>query len=279
MAPRTAERPLRMVNTSTGLGRVCFISGSGSGWGLGATAAKMFASEGARVVISDLPSQEATAKTTVEEINTNGPGQATWVPLDVTKEDQWEAAVAHAEAVFGPLDVMINNAGVGSESTPLEDKTLDQWRSRIGPNLDGTFLGTKYAIRSMKKNTAVESKSIINVSSIMGLVGGFGGRNSAYAAAKGGVRTFTKSTAIYCASNDFNIRANSVHPGFVETPLSQGVMKAQGTDFDEMIQRTTPLKRVGTPTDIANVFLFLASEESSFITGAEIPVDGGYTAQ
>ena len=179
----------------------------------------------------------------------------------------------------------MNNAGIAPKGGPIEDLSLEDWRHVTAIDLDSVFLGCKYAIRAMKQNASESGGSIINISSIMGLVGQ--ANAAAYNAAKGGVRLLTKVAALECAEAGYGIRVNSVHPGFVDTPLvrnavSDGVVAGRMGSENEAFELLTmlhPIGRLGVPRDIANAILFLASEESAFMTGAELVVDGGYTAR
>jgi NAD(P)-dependent dehydrogenase (short-subunit alcohol dehydrogenase family) len=255
---------------------------SGGANGIGASSCIELAREGAHVIVADLANQEKHAEQIIEEIRKFG-GKAKFVPLDVTDEKQWQQAITETEKAFGPLDVVFNNAGIGSLEPPLEDMPLDAWRKVQKVNYDGVFLGTKYAIQSMKRNTDIQGSgkfefgkttgSIINCSSILGLVGM--GSASAYSASKGGIRLLTKSTALYCADNKLNIRANSVHPAFIQTPMTD---QLQG-DVRIAITGMHPLGRFGMAKEIAMGVVFLASDESSFVTGTELVIDGGYTCK
>ena len=244
--------------------KVALISGGARG--MGAAEAKLFAGEGAKVVIGDV--LEAEGRQTEAEINESG-GECLFVPLDVTKEADWEHAVATAATRFGKLDVLVNNAGI-LRSEGVEETTDELWDLVMEVNAKGIFLGTKTAVPEMRKSGG---GSIINISSILGLVGS--SRASAYSASKGAVRIFTKNAAVQYAGE--GIRVNSVHPGFVESPMTQAVLS------DPAIRRgyleKHPLGRLGQPEDIAYGVLFLASDESSFMTGSELVIDGGFTAQ
>ena len=255
------------------MGKVAFISGGARG--MGAEEARLFAQEGAKVVIGDVlddggPKMEA-------EINETG-GEALFVRLDVTQEEAWRRAVEAAVARFGRLDVLVNNAGISGERPGegpmlLEDAPVEDWDRVMNVNAKGVFLGTKHVIPAMRE---AGGGSIINISSMAGIVAvpGSGG-SGAYNASKGAVRLLTKSTAIQYASE--GIRCNSVHPGWIDTPMSESTM----ADPERRAQwvRYTPLGRVGVPRDIANGVLFLASDESSYMTGSELVIDGGVTAQ
>ena len=244
--------------------KVALISGGARG--MGAVEAKMFVQEGAKVVIGDVLDEDG--KQTEIEINEAG-GECVFVHLDVTDETAWQDAVAAAVDRFGKLDILVNNAGIARINN-VEDTTSDEWDLVMDINAKGVFLGTKAAIPEIRK---AGGGSIVNISSIAGLTGG---RTSSYAASKGAVRLLTKSTAIQYAGE--SIRCNSVHPGVIETPMTTPMMlnTQEGRDLNASRH---PLGRVGQPEDIAYGVLFLASDESSFMTGSELVIDGGLTAQ
>ena len=250
---------MRLVN------KVALISGGARG--MGATEAKLFAREGAKVVIGDIREEEG--RQTEAEINETG-GDCLFIRLDVTNESDWQRAVAATAARFGKLDVLVNNAGI-FRTEGVEETSEELWDQVIEINAKGVFLGTKHAIPEMRK---VGGGSIINISSVAGLTGGVG--SAAYRASKGAVRLFTKSTAIQYAAE--GIRANSVHPGVIETPMTAPNLLA-----DEASRRRSaarhPIGRNGLPEDVAYGVLYLASDESSFVTGSELVIDGGLTAQ
>ena len=245
-------------------GKVALISGGARG--MGAEEAKLFAREGAKVVIGDVLEEEG--RRTEAEINETG-GECIFVRLDVTDEAQWGEAVSEAVSRFGRLDILVNNAGIASISN-VEDTSESEWDLVMGINAKGVFLGTKAAIPAMRRTGG---GSIVNISSIAGLVGG---RTTAYAASKGAVRLLTKSTAIQYAAE--GIRANSVHPGVIESPMTLPIMLDTEEGREQSAARH-PLGRIGQPQDIAYGVLFLASDESSFMTGSELVIDGGLTAQ
>ena len=244
--------------------KVALISGGARG--MGAVEAKMFVQEGAKVVIGDVLDEDG--KQTEAEINEAG-GECVFVHLDVTDETAWQDAVAAAVDRFGKLDILVNNAGIARINN-VEDTTSDEWDLVMDINAKGVFLGTKAAIPEIRKSGG---GSIVNISSIAGLTGG---RTSSYAASKGAVRLLTKSSAIQYAGE--GIRCNSVHPGVIETPMTTPIMLNTQEDRDLNASRH-PLGRVGQPEDIAYGVLFLASDESSFMTGSELVIDGGLTAQ
>jgi cyclopentanol dehydrogenase len=234
---------------------------------MGAVEARLFAREGARVVLGDI--LEAEGKVVQEEIRAAG-GEATFVTLDVTREDDWERAVATAERLYGRLDVVVNNAGIGGGNR-IEDTTLEQWERTMAVNATGVFLGTRAAIPALRR---AGGGSIVNISSQLGLVG-TDNSSPQYQASKGAVRLLTKATAIQYAKE--GIRANSVHPGPIVTAMTER-RRADPEQYRLMLSRI-PLGRYGQPEDVALGVLYLASDESSFVTGSELVIDGGWTAQ
>ena len=256
-------------------GKVALISGGSRGQG--AAEAKLFAREGAAVVIGDILDEEGLKlEAEIRELG----GRATFVHLDVTEPDQWESAVTRAVSEYGKLDVLVNNAGVGAIQTGgltpprLDETPVEIWDKIMDINSKGVFLGTRAAIPAMR---AAGGGSIINISSVAGLVGAglASGAAAAYASSKGSVRLLTKATAVQHGHE--GIRCNSVHPGYIETAMTQASLGQPG--FREQVTAMAPLNRIGTVDDIANGVLFLASDESSFMTGSEMVIDGGWTAQ
>ena len=245
--------------------KVALISGGARG--MGAEEARMFAREGAMVVIGDVLAEEGRA--TEAQINETG-GQCVFVELDVTSESAWQNAITTAVSRFGRLDILVNNAGI-SVREGIEDLTEAQWERTMDINVKGVFLGTRAAIPAMRESGG---GSIVNISSGAGIALA-PGTSAAYAASKGAVRLFTKSTAIQYASE--GIRCNSVHPGPVQTPML-GTTADDETRVAAQVGRV-PLGRVGRPEEIAYGVLYLASDESSFVTGSEVVIDGGRTAQ
>jgi NAD(P)-dependent dehydrogenase (short-subunit alcohol dehydrogenase family) len=212
-------------------------------------------------------------------------GDAIAVAHDVGDEAQWVTVIDAAQRTFGQLDVLVNNAGVGGKG-PLASTTTEDWRALMRVNLDGVFFGTRAAISAMhpEGRTRDQFGSIIMISSILGLVGG--ARSAAYSASKGAVRLLAKSAALECAARGQRVRVNSIHPGYIDTPMVEAALaryaEMDGTDaatLKSQIMGLHPIGRLGTPEDIAAGIVFLASEESSFITGAELVIDGGYTAR
>ncbi len=245
-------------------GKVALITGAARGQG--AAESRLFAQEGAKVVLADVTDQEGIAVAT--EIAEDG-GDAIYVHLDVTNEAEWEAAVLETVSKFGKLDILVNNAGIWRRGHVTETSS-EQWDNILDVNSKGVFLGTKAAIPEMRK---AGGGSIVNISSTAGLVGSK--TSAAYSASKGAVRIFSKSTAIQYASE--GIRANSIHPGPIDTDMGDQVWP-DATSREASISRTA-LARIGTAKDIAYGALYLASDESSFVTGSELVIDGGVTAQ
>lgn len=245
-------------------GKVALITGGSRGQG--ATEAELFVEEGAKVVIADILEPEGNA--VVAQIREGG-GDASFIKLDVTSEDDWRDAVEFALNTYGRLDVLINNAAI-YKRTPIVQTELDEWNQIMDINSTGVFLGTKHAVPAMQKSGG---GSIINISSTAGLVGSE--RGSAYGASKGSVRLFTKYTAIQHAAD--GIRANSIHPGPIDTEMIKENISTPEDRAES--EARVPLGRIGTVMDVAYGALFLASDESSFMTGAELVIDGGVTAR
>lgn len=248
-------------------GKTALITGAASGLGEGC--ALLLAKEGASIVVADI--NESGGREVVEKIQQDG-GKALFVKLDVSREADWENAITETLAEFRKLDVLVNNAGI-QYVKELEDTPLEDWRKLMSICLDGVFLGTKHAIRTMKDSGG---GSIINISSVVGIVGTVDS-TSAYCTAKGGVRSFTKAAALECskAGRNYNIRVNSIHPGAMETPMIAGMLKDKV--IRETVEKAHPIGRLGQPIDIAYGVLYLASDESRMVTGAEMVIDGGWT--
>ena len=252
-------------------GKTALITGAAKGvdgqlMGFGGATAKLFAREGARVVVSDIDVENG--EKTASQIRDAG-AEAMFVRLDVTSEQDWTDAVRRSVSEFGGLDILVNNAGTAHRGS-VEETTLEAWEGQMQVHARGVFLGTKHAIPEMRR---AGGGSIVNVSSIFGIVGSAG--STAYHAAKGAVRTFTKAAAVQYAGE--GIRVNSVHPGFALTPLTEDGFG----DPDRLAYRLTsvPMGRLGTVDEVAYAILYLASDEASFVTGAELVIDGGMTAQ
>jgi len=246
-------------------GKVALISGGARGQG--AVEGRLFAREGAGVILGDILDEEG--KKVEAEIRGAG-GQATYLHLDVTREADWEAAVATAMQMHGKLNVLVNNAGILLRAK-IEDMAESEWDRIMAINAKGVFLGTKWAIPAMRRSGG---GSIINISSTAGLVGS-PGATAAYTATKGAVRLFTKATAIQHARD--HIRCNSVHPGPIVTDMIKDMLN-DPTQWAERMRRL-PMGRAGTPEDVAYGVLYLASDESSYVTGSELVIDGGTTAE
>jgi cyclopentanol dehydrogenase len=254
-------------------GKVALITGAATGvknelMGIGGAAAWLFAREGARLALGDV--NEESGRKTAAQLRESG-ADAIFLRLDVTVEEDWTAAVKATASAFGGLDILVNNAGMG-RSPLIEETTVESWDQDMAVNARGTFLGTKHAVPEIRKRGG---GSIINISSIAGLVGLSGQSSGSYAASKGAVRLLTKATAVQYARD--GIRCNSIHPGFIDTPMTERSLSIP-ENRDSRIERT-PLSRIGTTDDIAYGVLYLASDESSFVTGSELVIDGGYTAQ
>ncbi|MDH3401150.1 MAG: glucose 1-dehydrogenase [Chromatiales bacterium] len=248
-------------------GKVVLVTGAASGLGLDCAAA--FVESGARVVMTDVQVEQG------EEAARKLGENAVFMQQDVRDESRWQQIVDEAVQRFGGLHVLVNAAGIALFAG-VEDTTLDQFRNIHAVNVEGVFLGCKAAIPAMRKSG---SGSIINLSSTAGLRGV--GKLAAYCSAKGAVRMLTKSVAVECAEKGDNIRCNSLHPSYTDTPMVQGLI-GLGSDpvlMRKRLEKVSPMNRLGQPREVSSVILFLASDQSSFITGAEIPVDGGTTAR
>ena len=244
-------------------GKVALISGGARGQG--EAEARLFAKEGAKVVLGDILSE--AGQKVAADINAQG-GQATFVRLDVTQEVDWQQAVDTTVRTYGKLTILVNNAGI-FRTEGVEATSLALWNQVIAVNQTGVWLGMKYAIPALRK---AGGGSIINISSGAGIIGS--GFAAAYHGTKGAVRILTKTAAIEYAKE--GIRINSVHPGVVDTEMIRGAMNQEGM---QAVTRAHPLGRMGRAEDIAYGVLYLASDEASFVTGAELVIDGGYTAQ
>jgi cyclopentanol dehydrogenase len=245
--------------------KVALISGGARG--MGAVEARLFAAEGAKIVLGDI--LEPEGRKVESEIRAAG-GDAVFVRLDVTSEANWKTAVDTAVNRFGKLNVLVNNAGVGGPGR-IEDVTVEAWNGVMNVNATGVFLGTKTAIPAMRR---AGGGSIVNISSQLGLVG-VDNSSPQYQASKGAVRLLTKATAIQYAKD--GIRANSVHPGPIVTPMTEA--RRADPDTYRLTVSRIPLGRYGRPEEVGYGVLYLASDESSFMTGSELVIDGGWTAQ
>ena len=246
-------------------GKVAFISGGSRG--MGAEEARLFSQEGAKVVIGDL--RESEGKQIEAEISERG-GEILFVHLDVTSEESWANAITATVARFGKLDIVVNNAGIGAAGL-VEDTTASDWDRVMEVNAKGVFLGTKAAIPALRQ---AGGGSIINISSQLGIVGS-DHSSPHYQASKGAVRLFTKNAAMQYAKD--RIRINSVHPGPIVTPMTE-TGRSNPDNYNRMLSKI-PMNRYGRPEEVAYGVLYLASDEASFVTGSELVIDGGWTAQ
>ena len=246
-------------------GKVALISGGARG--MGAAEARLFTHEGAQVVVGDV--LEADGRALVESLTAKG-HDAVFIRLDVTREADWQAAVDLAVSRFGKLNVLVNNAGISAVGR-VEDVTAESWDLVMAVNAKGVFLGSKIAIPAMRR---AGGGSIINISSQLGLVG-TEITSPQYASSKGAVRLLTKVTALQYAKE--GIRANSVHPGPIITPMTE--KRRADPAIRELQTSRIPLGRYGEADEVAYGVLYLASDESSFVTGSELVIDGGWTAQ
>lgn len=254
-------------------GKIALVSGAASG--LGEAIAKVLAREGACVVLADL--NDAAGKRVLRQIKAGG-AEGMFIKLDVTDEAAWMRAMEQVRKRFGRLDIAVNCAGTNIARSFPTDTLLADWRALMAVNLDGVFLGTKHALALMRQSDPVNG-SIINISSVMGLVGY--ADIAPYNASKGGVRLYSKSVAISCAAQRLNVRVNTVHPGFIDTPLLRKAMARfkDPAEAQKVYDALQPVGHVGQPEDVAFGVLYLASDESKFVTGAELVIDGGFTAQ
>jgi len=248
-------------------GKIALVTGAASGIGL--QASLRLAEEGARVMMTDINVENG--KNEAEKLGRN----AEFLKLDITLEEDWISVLRETVKRFQSLDILVNSAGMVLIAD-VEQISLKDWRQVHAVNLDGTFLGCKHGVRVMKEFGA---GSIINLSSVSGLIGGF--NLAAYNSSKGAVRMLTKSVALHCARSGYGIRCNSIHPTFIETPMLDSMIQ-DAPDPEKARQtliRQVPLKRIGTTDDVAKMIVYLASDESTFVTGTEMVIDGGVVAQ
>ena len=252
-------------------GKKVFITGGAQG--LGACFGKMLADEGAKVALTDVNFDGA--QTTAEEINAKHPGAAIALSHDVTKKADWENALGEAAEHMSGISVLINNAGIGTAGN-IETETYENWRRTQEIDVDSIFIGTQLAMPYLKDN---QPGSIINISSVAGLIAD--GMMLSYNAAKSAVWLMSKSIALHCAKSGYDIRCNSVHPVFTRTPIVEPLIAfgGGGEEGEKKLVRQIPLKRLGEPEDVGYCILYLASDESRFVTASEFKIDGGITAQ
>ena len=248
-------------------GKVALVTGGGSG--IGRASSLTLAHEGATVVVTDLNGDSAAE--TVSLILEAG-GKARYMAHDTTDETVWKAVMTSIRETEGRLDIVLNNAGVSGGGKLLKDTTLEDWRFVNGANVEGVYMGTKYGIELMEE--AGNGGSIINISSIYGKVGAVG--SVSYNASKGAVCVMSKGAALECGQAGNGVRVNTIHPGFIFTGMTEG--RLQRNDFRDWALKRTPIGRIGEAQDIANGVLYLASDESSFVTGTELVIDGGFLA-
>ncbi|MCW5747934.1 MAG: glucose 1-dehydrogenase [Alphaproteobacteria bacterium] len=253
-------------------GRVAIVTGGASG--IGAACARLLAAAGASVVIGDV--QDDLGATVARDIG----ARTSFRTLDVAGEESWQAVIDDTLARFGRLDILVNNAGISGGAGTIEDTTVEAWERVHAINLDGVFLGCKLGIAAMKRTgpaKPVAKGAIVNISSIAGIVGAAG--PCAYTASKGAVRLLTKSVAQHCAEKRYDIRCNSVHPGAIDTPIFNPLWQLVGREFGKsLLDSRHPVGHMGTPQDIAEAVLYLASDRAAFVTGAELVADGGITS-
>lgn len=245
---------------------------TGAGQGIGAATARLLVEEGAQVLLTDIDEQAARAAAEAIAAD-HGEGKAFAARLDVTQEDEWMAALAHARKAMGGLSVLVNNAGIVLTGS-VEDFDLDEWRKGMSVNVDSVFLGCKHAIPLLRES---QPASIVNLSSIAGLIASATFAN--YNASKAAVWLLSKSVALHCARKGWDLRCNSVHPTFIRTPILQDLVgdKDEATVFAKL-EKQVPIGRLGEAEEVAQAVLYLASDESRFVTASEIKIDGGISA-
>ena len=253
--------------------KVAIITGGANG--IGEVTAKLFAEEGAKVVIADLDAEKGAK--VAAEINGEAPGAAIFQKTDVSAEGDWQACIAAAEKAFGKVHIIVNNAGV-SYTENIFETTMESWNKTIAVNQTGVYLGMKYGIAAMKKHG--EPSAIVSTASVDGIMGD--PVYFSYCGTKAAVQALTRCAALYCCENKLNIRVNAVAPGFVLTPMAYDDAAQSGLTIEEYCAEAAtmhPIGRLAQPIEIANAYLFMACDESSFITGTTLAADGGYTCK
>jgi 3(or 17)beta-hydroxysteroid dehydrogenase len=250
-------------------GKVALVTGAAMG--IGRAIAQVLAREGAAVVLTDV--DRSAGEETMQSLCRGG-AAASFIPQDVRSEEDWERVMREIDTRHHHIDILVNNAGIGVTGD-VEHTTFEAWHALLRVNLDGVFLGTRAGVGAMR----VRGGSIVNISSIEGLVGD--ADLAAYNASKGAVRLLTKSAALYCAREKLNIRVNSVHPGYIETPMVEHALRSapDPAAMRRHLESLHPVGHLGQPEDVAYGVLYLGSDESRFVTGSELVIDGGYTAQ
>jgi len=260
-----------MCQTNSGrvAGKIAIVSGAAAG--IGRATALRLAEEGAKICLGDI--DRTGAESCAADIRARG-GEAFPLALDVAEEADWRRIINATVERFGGLDILVNNAGIAF-AAGLEETTTEQWRRIMAVNVDSVFFGCKFALPAMRESGG---GAIVNISSILGLVGS--PVQAAYGATKGAVRLFTKGVALECAEAGWNIRVNSVHPAYIRTPMVERYAETWGSLKKglEALGDLHPIGRVGEAEEVANAVLYLASDEAKFVTGAELLIDGGYTA-
>jgi len=255
-------------------GKVALVTGGASG--IGRACALLLGQEGATVIVTDI--QDDMGRDCATKIKQGG-GDAIYLHHDVASEEAWKGVIDETKGKFGRLDILVNNAGIAIAG-PITEMSLADWRRQESINLDGVFLGVKHGLPLMRQSGG---GSIINISSLAGLKGS--PNLAAYCATKGGVRLFSKAVAMECAQMRDNVRVNSVHPGVIETPIWLGIIPgigpagANAPDLDQLSETVVPIGKKGIPEDIAAGVLYLASDESRYVTGSELVIDGGLSTR
>ena len=252
-------------------GKKVFVTGAAQG--LGAAIAQAVAAEGGKVALADINHDGAKAQ--AEAINAaHGAGAAFAYALDVTDEGQWIAALESANAAMGGISGLVNNAGISSREGGIEELSLEGFRRLMSVNVDSVFLGAKHGIKYLAKN---QPGAIVNISSIAGLIANH--TSPGYNASKAAVWLLSKNIALYCAKKGLDVRSNSLHPTFIDTPILDPIRSMFGKEEAEAkLARQVPLGRIGKPDDVANAAIYLLSDESRFVTGSELKIDGGISA-